>query len=218
MSLTYPVTYCRIFSVSPSINLLPFVPCPFFPSLRSRKNRRPDDDGIIIGSITVETVLRFLSSGRIRFEKIKRAGYVAASTSPFPFRFFLDSLSRKRKEEEGEKSGTDRRFLWGIIRLLFFFFSIRKDRAKIDLLNNLGKGRDGRWESRLTNPFSNLFYSGDAQRQGRKFSPRFSLSGEGVGGVRRIRPSSSRRRNVPAGQFQIIRLFFPFFFRFESRI
>lgn len=129
MSLTYPVTYCRIFSISPSINLLPFVPCPFFPSLRSRKNRRPDDDGIIIGSITVETVLRFLSSGRIRFEKIKRAGYVAASTAfflSFSFSILFHERGRKRRERRVERIGDSYEELFDSSSFFFRFVKIEQ--------------------------------------------------------------------------------------------
>lgn len=43
--------------------------------------------------------------------------------------------------------------------------------------------------------------SGDAQRQGGELAPRFPLQGEGAGGVRGVRSSSSRRRNVPSGEW-----------------
>lgn len=120
MSLTYPVTYCRIFSapVSPSINLLPFhAPSSLpFPLLAEESSaRRRWDYHRLDNAPPMETVLRFLSSGRIRFEKIKRG------TCLFPFLFVSFSiLFRGRRRRKG--SGMDERLLRrGIIRSLFLF-------------------------------------------------------------------------------------------------
>lgn len=120
MSLTYPVTYCRIFSapVSPSINLLPFhapSSLPFPPLAEESSARRRWDYHRLDNAPPMETVLRFLSSGRIRFEKIKRG------TCLLPFLFVSFSiLFRGRRRRKG--SGMDERLLRrGIIRSLFLF-------------------------------------------------------------------------------------------------
>ena len=61
------------------------------------------------------------------------------------------------------------------------------------------------WKKTRTNEkkkiWTFLCCSGDAQRQGREFAPRFALPSERVGRVCCVRPSSSRWRDVPAGEF-----------------
>lgn len=137
MSLTYPVTYCRIFSapVSPSINLLPSS-LPFPPLAEESSARRRWDYHRLDNAPPMETVLRFLSSGRIRFEKIKR------STCLLPFLFVSFSiLFRGRRRRKG--SGMDERLLRrGIIRSLFLFRFTKMEYSVVGYIRNNGVYRN----------------------------------------------------------------------------
>lgn len=109
---------------------------PFPPLAEESSARRRWDYHRLDNAPPMETVLRFLSSGRIRFEKIKRGTYL------LPFLFVSFSiLFRGRRRRKG--SGMDERLLRrGIIRSLFLFRFTKMEYSVVGYIRNNGVYRN----------------------------------------------------------------------------
>lgn len=129
----------RIAGSSPRPFLLPLISflsfhapssLPFPPLAEESSARRRWDYHRLDNAPPMETVLRFLSSGRIRFEKIKRG------TCLLPFLFVSFSiLFRGRRRRKG--SGMDERLLRrGIIRSLFLFRFTKMEYSVVGYIRN----------------------------------------------------------------------------------